>query len=242
MAAPHRLLLYTKPAIPGRVKTRLVGELTPAQAAELHGAFVADLLERLAGQDFELWVAWALEANEEPPPLQVGRPVPVLRQEGAGLGERLYRGLARAARESGGARAVAALGSDHPTVPLATLREAFARVDGGADVVLGPSLDGGYYLIALAPGAVRPELFERIDWSTERVLAQTLERAREAGLEVSLLEEASDVDTPEDLRRLAALLRAGADAPASPAASPCPRTRDLLAAWGRLEPRPVEAR
>ncbi len=235
MPAPHRLLLYTKPAIPGRVKTRLVGELTAEQAAELHGAFVADLLARLAGQDFELWVAWALEPGERLP----ASPVPGLRQEGADLGERLFRGLERAAREAGGARAVAALGSDHPTIRPATLREAFSRIDGGADVALGPSLDGGYYLIALAPGAVRRELFEGIAWSTERVLAQTLERARAAGLEVALLEPASDVDTPDDLRRLAAALGAEDGAPDT---ALCPRTRDLLAAWGRLEPFPVEAR
>lgn len=229
MSAPHRLLLYTKPPVPGRVKTRLVGELTPDQAAELHGAFLADLLERLAGRDFELWVAWALEPGEEPPPA----PVPALRQEGADLGERLYRGLARAAREAGGARAVAALGSDHPTVPLATVREAFARIDEGADVALGPSHDGGYFLIALAPEAVRPELFEGIAWSTAEVLAQTLERTRAAGLAVALLEPGSDVDTPEDLRRLAAALSGGTGAL-------CPRTRELLAAWGRVEI-PVEA-
>ncbi len=236
MSAPHRLLLYTKPAVPGRVKTRLFDALSPAEAAALHGAFVEDLLERLAGRDFELWVAWALEPGEEAP----ATPVPALRhlrQEGADLGERLYRGLATAAREAGGARAVAALGSDHPTVPLATVREAFTRIDAGADVALGPSLDGGYYLIALAPSAVRPDLFEGIDWSTERVLAQTLERVRAAGLEVALLEEASDVDTPDDLRRLGAAL-AGEPGETGEAgarvASLCPRTRELLSAWGRL--------
>ncbi len=177
-------------------------------------------------------MAWALESGEEAP----ATPVPALRQEGAGLGERLYRGLGRAAREAGGARAVAALGSDHPTVPLATLREAFVRIDDGADVALGPSLDGGYYLIALAPAAVRPELFAGIAWSTGEVLAQTLARARAAGLEVALLEPGADVDTPADLRRLAAALSAGAGAPASAIAARCPRTRDLLAAWGRLDP------
>jgi hypothetical protein len=224
---PRRLLLYTKPAVAGRVKTRLVGELTPAEAAALHRAFLDDLAERLAAAEgngeLELWSAWAVADGEELP-AGPGRPI---RQQGPGLGERLFGGLSLAAAAGGGAEAVAAIGSDHPTVPLAAVREAFDRLAAGADLVLGPSRDGGYFLIALRPPAVRPELFAGVSWSTERVLAETLERAAALGLAVELLEAGSDVDTPEDLRRLAGEL---AGDPAT--AARCPRTRDLLAAWG----------
>jgi glycosyltransferase A (GT-A) superfamily protein (DUF2064 family) len=143
------------------------------------------------------------------------------------LGERLYRALAGAAREAGATGAVMALGSDHPTLPLELVHRAFERVEAGADVVLGPAEDGGYYLIALGPQAVAPRLFEGIAWSTGRVLPQTLERCAELGLAVELLPEACDVDTPEDLRRLAIRM---ADADLG-----CPRTRDLLATLGFLE-------
>ncbi len=223
MSSPaRRLLLFTKPARAGRVKTRLIGDLTPAQAAELHAAFVDDLLDRLREGDFELRLAWALDPDEALPE----GPVPGVRQCGEDLGERLYRAL------SEGSGAVAALGSDHPTLPLDLVHRAFERVEAGADVVLGPAEDGGYYLIALgAPegGGVPRRLFQDIDWSTERVLPQTLERCRELGLRVELLPMASDVDTPEDLRRLASRLAADADDDLG-----CPRTRALLAAWGRL--------
>lgn len=124
---------------------------------------------------------------------------------------------------------MAALGSDHPTVRPELVREAFARLERGADAVLGPSDDGGYYLIALAPGAVRRTVFARIDWSTERVLTQTLSRLRELDLAVELLAEGRDVDTPEDLQRLARELAAEPEA-----AALCPRTRDLLASWNLL--------
>lgn len=217
MSSPaRRLLLFTKPARAGRVKTRLIDDLTPAEAAELHAAFVDDLLDRLRGGDFELRLAWALDADE---PVPEG-PVPGVRQRGDDLGERLYLALS----ESPGA--VAALGSDHPTLPLGLVHRAFERVEAGADVVLGPAEDGGYYLIAVDGGAVPRRLFAGIDWSTERVLPQTLERCRELGLRVELLPMASDVDTPEDLRRLAARLAVDDLG--------CPRTRALLAAWGRL--------
>ncbi len=220
MSAPsRRLLLFTKPAREGRVKTRLIGDLSAAEAAELHAAFQADLLDRLSEGDFELRLAWALEPEEEIP----AGPLPGLRQRGDDLGERLYLALAEAAGE---AAVVAALGSDHPTLPLDLVHLAFAKVEAGADVVLGPAEDGGYYLIALAADAVSRRLFEEIAWSTERVLPATLERCRELGLTVELLPMAADVDTPDDLRRLAEQMIS--------ADLGCPRTRDLLRAWRRL--------
>jgi rSAM/selenodomain-associated transferase 1 len=216
----RRLLLFTKPAREGRVKTRLIGDLTAAQAAALHAAFLEDLLDRLREGELELRIAWALEPGEEIP----AGPVPGLRQEGSDLGERLYRALHDAAA---GAGAVAALGSDHPTLPLETVHRAFATIESGADVVLGPAEDGGYYLIALRAGAVTPRLFAEIAWSTDQVLAATLARCRELGFTVELLPAASDVDTPEDLRRLAA--RMAEDDLG------CPRTRALLGSLGLLQ-------
>jgi len=221
----RRLLLFTKPAREGRVKTRLIGDLTPTQAAALHTAFLDDLLDRLrAGVregDFELRLAWALDAEEALP----AGPLPGVRQEGSDLGERLYRTLSGAVAE---ASAVMALGSDHPTLPLELVHRAFERIEAGADVVLGPAEDGGYYLIALHPRAVASRLFEGIAWSTDQVLAATLDRCRELGLAVELLPEASDVDTPEDLRRLAARMARDGDLG-------CPRTHALLASLGYLQ-------
>jgi rSAM/selenodomain-associated transferase 1 len=219
VSARRRLLLFTKPAREGRVKTRLIGDLTPREAALLHRAFVDDLLARLAGGDFDLQLAWALEEGEVVP----SGPVPGVAQRGADLGARLFNALSDAARE---APYVAAVGSDHPTLPLAIVEEAFAALEAGAEVVLGPAEDGGYYLIALAAERVSPHLFTDIPWSTERVLEATLERCRELGLTPHLLQPASDVDTPADLARLAESLAAET--------SECPRTRELLAAWGRL--------
>jgi len=216
----RRLLLFTKPARPGRVKTRLIGDLTPAQAAELHAAFLDDLLERLHAGRFAVTLAWALDALDEIP----DSPIPGIRQRGDDLGERLYNALSEAA--AGGA-AVAALGSDHPALPVAVAERAFDLLEEGADVVLGPAEDGGYYLIALRAEAVARRLFEDIAWSTDRVFPATLERIAELGLRLELLPQASDVDTPDDLRRLAAAM--------TDEDLGCPRTRALLAAWERIQ-------
>jgi uncharacterized protein len=216
------------------VKTRLIGALAAREAAELHSAFVRDLAERLRGAQFETRVAWALDPDDTVPDGPVpgaSLGLPGTRQEGADLGERLHRALAAAAAGGG---AVAAVGSDHPDLPVQRIEDAFTRIESGAAAVLGPATDGGYYLIALAPAAVHPRLFSGIAWSTREVLSSTLERCRELGLDARLLPPESDVDTPDDLRRLAASLIAGDRG--------CPRTRALLASWGWLGPvRPLGA-
>lgn len=219
MVPDRCLVLFTKPAIPGRVKTRLIGELSAEEAARLHAAFVGDLVERLRGGAWELRIAWAVDGAGELPDAGV----PALRQSGADLGQRMFRGLAACAAEHA---VVAAIGSDHPDLPPERVEEAFDRVSAGAPVVLGPAEDGGYYLIALRGELLRPALFAGIEWSTPRVLAQQIERCRALGLEPSLLESWSDVDEPDDLRRLAASMATGVPG--------CPRTRELLVSWGRL--------
>jgi uncharacterized protein len=217
------LLLFTKPARPGRVKTRLIGALSAERAAELHDAFLGDLCERLAGADrFELRLAWALDEGEEAPPSSL----PSVRQRGDDLGERLFSALADAAVEH---ELVGAVGSDHPELSAERVDAAFAALASGAkpgaDVVVGPATDGGYYLIAVRGGALDRRLFEDVPWSTGAVLERTLARCAELGLTTDLLPPESDVDTPADLVRLAEALRD----PSTPA---CPRTAALLARWG----------
>jgi uncharacterized protein len=197
----------------------LIGALTAEEAAALHAAFLSDLVAELGRGRFRLEVAWALHAGESPPELGL----PWQAQRGEDLGERLWHGLtALAARHE----RVAAVGSDHPHLTAARVDEAFARLEAGAQVVLGPADDGGYYLVALAREAVRRDLFEGIAWSTETVLGTTLERCAALGLRTELLAPSSDVDTAADLARL--LTHLGGSA------AGCPATRRLLASWGRL--------
>jgi hypothetical protein len=215
------LVLFTKPAIAGRVKTRLIGEFTAEQAAELHEAFLGDLVERVEAGNFALRIAWALEPGESVPE----GPFPMLRQQGADLGERLFHGLANAADEHD---LVAAIGSDHPELPLSHIHSGFDKLAEGAEVVLGPTTDGGYYLVGATKQTLNREIFAGIDWSTDRVLTSTLHRCRDLGLSVELLPTGADVDTPEDLNRLVLrLAKGGCD---------CPRTIQLLRAWRRISP------
>jgi glycosyltransferase A (GT-A) superfamily protein (DUF2064 family) len=152
-----------------------------------------------------------------------GTEVPGVEQRGADLGERLFNGLAEASHD---AALVVAVGSDHPELATSTVEEAFSRLERGADVVVGPAEDGGYYLVGTRRDALTPRLFQEVDWGSSTVLCSTLSRCRTLGLAVEQLSRGRDVDVPEDLDRLARLLRSGQPA--------CPATERVLRRWGRL--------
>ena len=218
------VLLFSKPARAGRVKTRLIGELSAEQAAELHAAFLGDALAALRRGRFDYRLAWAVDPDELDERLKPPRGVPAFLQEGESLGDRLFNGLRRLTDRF---ELVAAVGSDSPELQPETIEDAFGRLAAGAEVVLGPTRDGGYYLIALRRSALRRELFDGVAWSTESVLDDTLQRCRDLGLEVEMLPVVDDIDIADDLRQLARRLSRTGDEPAGPR-----QTRDLLTSWG----------
>ncbi len=225
-ARRRQLLLFAKAPVPGGAKTRLVTPrgLTADQAAALAAAMAADLSSRLACGPWRLVVHWADAEGAEPPVELLPAGVEWRPQGGGSLGERLERGLRFAVQNGGYA---AAVGSDHPELETERVEEAFEALHAGrGDVVLGPAVDGGYYLIGVGSGAVRTRLFEGIAWSTASVLAQTLERCDELGLRVELLPVLTDVDTVDDLRAFRAALD---ERPALRRL--CPRTAELLSSW-----------
>ncbi len=122
--------------------------------------------------------------------------VPVLAQTEGTLGDRMLGTMA--ALFARGAARVALIGSDLPSVTAAHVRAAFLALDSEPDaVVLGPAVDGGYYLLAAKEA---PALVVGCEWGTPRVLEQTLRAAAAAGIAVHLLEPLEDVDTEDDLR------------------------------------------
>ncbi len=130
-------------------------------------------------------------------------------QAGANLGDRMHQALATLFAQ--GLQRVVLIGSDLPHLPPQTLRRGFEALRRGAEVTLGPSLDGGYYLIGLT--RPQPQLFD-LPMSTPDVLRQTLERVERLGLRLTLLPEMFDIDTGVDLARLRAMLEAQPAIPA----------------------------
>ena len=216
----NALLVIAKRPTPGRTKTRLTPPLTTEQAAALYECFLVDTLD-LARRvpDTDRLIAF-LPAEERSYFAALAPDFELVLQEGAGLGERLDNALTGCLRQ-GYERAII-MNSDGPTLPAAHLAQAFAALRDGADVTLGPSADGGYYLIGVKQPT--PRLLREVRMSTPTVLADTLALAAEEGLRVELLPAWYDVDEAVDLARLAREL---ADAPPEVAT----HTRALLDAW-----------
>ena len=195
----NQLGVFARVPVAGEVKKRLTPPLSPDGACELYRAFLADLFERIhpVKADITLFAAGdpaaALSALAP-------RPWPVLAQSPGDLGARMAAALAHLLSEPN-SRAVL-IGSDSPDLPLAYLKRAFQRLK-HRDVVIGPSMDGGYYLIGLRAPA--PVLFEKVEWGSNRVLAQTMDIVRHEKLTVSLLPPWYDVDDLPSLELLRAL-------------------------------------
>ena len=203
MSAPAHLILFTRYPRPGMCKTRLIPALgaegaaalqrrlterIAAQARRLEAEGIAHLTVHHDGGSAEEMTAW-LGACEVRP------------QEGLDLGARMAAAL-RQAFASGAPRALL-FGSDIPGLDSDGLRQALAALH-ERPVVLGPSDDGGYYLIGLSAACAEialPLLFTDIAWSTATVLATSEERLRREGLAYTLLPQLADIDTPADLNR-----------------------------------------
>ena len=190
------MLVFTRTPHPGSVKTRLLSVMDAPRAA----AIQVDLLQRTletarasAVNDIELWCT---PTTQHPVLLELeDRFSTTLRkQSGAGLGERMHFAMEQAL---GGYRHVALIGSDCMDLAASDIDLAVEQLAAGTDVVLGPALDGGYYLVGLSRHY--RQLFADIEWGTDKVLQATRERVAQLGLTLYELPPRRDLDRPEDL-------------------------------------------
>ncbi|MEZ4375927.1 MAG: TIGR04282 family arsenosugar biosynthesis glycosyltransferase [Polyangiaceae bacterium] len=201
---PHgHIVVFAKEPRPGRVKTRL-RSLTDAQAAEFARAGLLDTLS-LASEIAPTTLEWD-GAETAVPALEP--PLHVRLQSGGDLGQRM--GAAFAASLAEGSAWVVALGTDSPGLPRTALEEASAWLEqpGTPRAVLGPTEDGGYYLLGLS--SWQPGLLDDLPWSQPTTRAATRARLESRGYACREVEPYFDVDVPEDLERLARNWRAGA--------------------------------
>lgn len=223
------VVVMAKEPRPGRVKTRLCPPLSAETAARCHEAFVTDTLARVAAvvagkADRELAVAPSGAA----PRLRALAALGGWRcvgQEGEDLGTRMRSRLVAGVAEG---KRVILLGSDSPDLPADRILRAFSALE-EAEVVLGPALDGGYYLIGCRDRV--PDVFGRgIGWGGAAVLTDTIARLDASGTSVALLEPWPDIDDWPGLVALAERLRVARETGANPAPE---ATIDLLAELGR---------
>lgn len=197
MSKPNTLLVVAKQPVPGGTKTRLCPPLSQDQAADLYECFLRDTLDLMRQvANVQRMIGFLPEGARDYFHL-LAPDMELTCQRGTSLGERLDQ-LLTEALASGSGRAVV-MDSDSPTLPVEYLSQAFDLLE-AADVVLGPTRDGGYYLIGMKQP--QPRLLRQVKMSTPHVLADTLALAETAGLAVSLLPAWYDVDTIADLHQL----------------------------------------
>jgi hypothetical protein len=218
-AAPRTICVLAKAPEPGRVKSRLAKHIGDVAAARVAATLLADTWRWVSTRP-NLSPALALEGDASLlPPLE---PAPRIWRQGEGdLGARIEDALARGLGEN--PRGALAAGADAVAPPNGVLEEALRLLDEGA-AVLGPTDDGGYYLVGL-PAPFDAGLLAGLPWSSPDTFEATRMRLRSRGLRVETVEPWFDVDRLEDLQRLAAAL--GGPGPTSTRA---PATAALLRA------------
>lgn len=204
------LLIFARQPLPGRVKTRMTPSLSAEEAAAIYREMLLDILDscrRLS--DVDIIIFYDDYPGSREFFLSLSTKEALFPQKGNGLGKRMANAFTLAF--SRGYRGAVIIGTDSPDLPSRYIEEASALLNNGrSEVVFGPTDDGGYYLLGLT--ACQPALFRDIPWSTERVLAASLAKCREAGLRAELLPPWYDLDTVHDLARIN-LARSAADAP-----------------------------
>jgi rSAM/selenodomain-associated transferase 1 len=194
---------------PGRVKTRLAAEVGDQPACDLYRAFLQDIARRLT--DAAWSVTWAVTPPHATlPDVSGDSAARRIDQRGDDLGTRMFHAFADSFET--GAECVVMIGADTPQLSASDIRDAFALLRAGADVVLTPSRDGGYCLVGLREPH---DLFSSVEMGTPRVSATTRELCRARGLDLRELPARYDIDTLEDVRTLAAEIDRIGDLPAT---------------------------
>ena len=199
MDADTAVQVFARAPVPGQVKTRLIPAIGAAAATRLHERMLRLTIEAACAAQIGPVTLWGTPSAADACLRDLGAEycIALSDQRGRDLGERLHVALYEGLQKHPGAIVV---GSDCPSLGAADLRQAAAALLGGADAVLGPARDGGYYLLGARRAAF--ELFEGVDWGSDAVLGQTRTRLTRLSWRWVELATKDDIDRPQDLRLL----------------------------------------
>jgi rSAM/selenodomain-associated transferase 1 len=193
------VIIFLKAPIPGNVKSRLAASIGPEHAANLYACFIKDIIRTAKQTRMPLKIFYDPPESSSFIEQMLGDELDYQVQSGTHLGEKMANGF-YAVFEKNYKRAVL-VGSDIPNLPETLLIEAMTALS-HHDAVIGPSYDGGYYLIGFQATTFTSDVFRGIAWSTDRVYAQTKRKLAARGLDTYILPQWRDVDTYEDLMDL----------------------------------------
>jgi hypothetical protein len=194
------LIVFVKYPQPGQVKSRLANDFDSDFAALLYKAFVLDILKCAMKGNWQLQVFFYPPEKETEIKKMFGNDYEYRPQRGTDLGARMKNAFDDCFSE--GFKSVVLMGSDFPDLPLKIIDDAFAALDNPSDTVIGPTADGGYYLIGFRYDTFLPAIFEGFTWSTASVFLETLKILQAYGRQTEIIQEWRDVDTSDDLINL----------------------------------------
>jgi len=197
------LIIFTKEPEIGKVKTRITPFLSESKCLSLYKAFLKDSLSLGKKVTADMKILAYDSGKAKPTYLsRLGKDFNLHKQKGRSLGEKMHDAFLHAKDKK--ASKIVMIGTDCPTFPKSYIEKAFRMLD-KKDVVLGPALDGGYYLMGLKKPCFA--LFRGIKWSTNSVLKDTIHRARKFHNRIGMLKAVRDIDKPEDLIALKSELK-----------------------------------
>ena len=197
--AGQGVLLFLKAPEKGGVKTRLARTIGPEAALEIYRNFVLDTLAMLKKTGRPTIICYTPENAKKAVAQWLSGHNPFWPQTGTDLGERMAAAFTMAFSEN--YSRVLLMGTDIPGLPASVIQEAFDAL-ARHPAVIGPTVDGGYYLIGFTKSCFSPGCFHGIDWSTPRVFPQTMDRMRLNGVSCHILPQWRDIDDWEDLKDL----------------------------------------
>ncbi len=192
------LLVFTRAPVPGQTKTRLIPLLGAEGAAEFHRTVLQSTLAVANTSDFGAVEIWSVTGNDHPFLTQCGLDYSCAMkiQQGNDLGERMHHATSITLAVNS---FVVLIGSDCPAITTYILDQSYQALSNGKDAVMGPTSDGGYYLIGLKK--TEHGIFQDIAWGTGEVADRTRQNFNLLGMDYAELEELSDIDTPDDYQR-----------------------------------------
>ncbi len=201
------IVLFARFPENGKVKSRLAATYGAEFVMHLYDNFVADTLDKVKGTGVPFIIAFDPPDKEDDMRRHFGRDHVYMPQEGNHLGTRMHLAFCRCFAR--GFDSAILIGSDIPDLPEEILAEALSSLE-DHDMAIGPSRDGGYYLIGFKKDTLTLQVFENIPWGTSTVLAETMRVSTARGDHVHLLPQWRDIDTPDDLTDL---VRRNSDTP-----------------------------
>ena len=196
MTNKNLILFFIKYPEKGKVKTRLAADIGEEKATELYKLFILTILKTLTSLPHDIRICFTPKDKEEQLKQWLGNQHDYYAQQGGDLGKRMTDAFENACKEN--YEKVLVIGSDSPDLTEKIFSEAFEALN-KHDAVIGPTFDGGYYLLGFRKETFYSGVFDGIEWSTERVFEETMGKLKTYNCEIHVLKKLRDVDTKKDM-------------------------------------------